>query len=244
MTRSLPDRPVPRRGAYGIDAPYLLLLPIAWMLICLVQGVVTGRVGPFVGAALVGLCGAFGLHASRRGKFVVWSEVLDTLSLRGDERVLDVGCGRGAVLLMAARRLTTGRAVGVDLWRRWDQSGNAAEVTARNAVAEGVGDKVTLETGDMTALPFAPGAFDLIVSSLAIHNVSGRASRDRAIDQIVAVLKPGGRVAIADLRATGQYRDRLLALGMRDVAVRNLGWRMWWSGPWMPTRLVTATKPT
>ena len=42
----------------------------------------------------------------------VWAELLDTLNLRGDERILDLGCGRGAVLLMAAQHLTTGRAVG------------------------------------------------------------------------------------------------------------------------------------
>jgi arsenite methyltransferase len=37
--------------------------------------------------------------------------------------------------------------------------------------------------------------------------------------------------------------ERLAALGMLDVERRRLGWRMWWGGPWAPTRLVTATKP-
>ena len=59
----------------------------------------------------------FYLHGTLRGKFVVWAELLEQLNLRGDERILDMGCGRGAVLLMAAQHLTTGRAVGVDLWR-------------------------------------------------------------------------------------------------------------------------------
>src|SRR5438270_621724 len=54
-------------------------------------------------------------------KFAVWAELLDRLDLRGDERLLDVGCGRGAVLLMAARRLPRGRAVGVDVWSARDQ---------------------------------------------------------------------------------------------------------------------------
>jgi hypothetical protein len=31
--------------------------------------------------------------------------------------------------------------------------------------------------------------------------------------------------------------------GLSSITRRNLGWRMWWSGPWMPTRLVAATKP-
>ena len=144
---------------------------------------------------------------------------------------------------MAAQHLTTGRAVGVDLWKSKDQSGNAAEATRRNAVAEGVADRVELHTADMTALPFEDNRFDLVVSSVAIHNIKGRAGRDRAIEEAVRVLRPGGRLLIADIWATGRYRARLAELGMIDVARRGLGWRMWWSGPWLPTRLVTATKP-
>jgi hypothetical protein len=55
--------------------------------------------------------------------------------------------------------------------------------------------------------------------------------------------QPISRLLIAELFATGQYRTRLAQLGMTNVAHRGLGWRMWWSGPWLPTRLVTATKP-
>jgi tRNA1(Val) A37 N6-methylase TrmN6 len=82
----------------------------------------------------------------------VWAELLDELQLQGDERILDLGCGRGAVLLLAAQHLTTGQAIGVDLWRRSDQSGNSAEATRRNALAEGVAERVELHTADMTLL--------------------------------------------------------------------------------------------
>lgn len=98
--------------------------------------------------------------------------VLGQLNLRGDERILDLGCGRGAVLLLAAQHLTTGLAVGVDLWRRLDQSGNSLEATLRNALAEGVEDRVELHTADMMALPFADESFDLVVSNFAINNIS------------------------------------------------------------------------
>jgi ubiquinone/menaquinone biosynthesis C-methylase UbiE len=210
----------------------------------ILQGVLSGTTWPFVAAGIVVACMGCGLHASLRGKFAVWSELLDGLALRGDEQVLDLGCGRGAVLLMAAQRLTTGRAVGVDLWSKGDQSGNAAEATRRNAVAEGVVDRVELHTADMTALPFEDRRFDLVLSSIAVHNVKGRAGRDRTIGEAVRVLRPGGRLMIADIFATGRYCDCLAGLGMTDVACRGLGWRLWWSGPWLPTRLVTATKPS
>ncbi|MEO5799797.1 MAG: class I SAM-dependent methyltransferase, partial [Gemmatimonadales bacterium] len=124
-----------------------------------------------------------------------------------------------------------------------DQSGNSPDATQRNAVAEGVADRVELHTGDMTALPFEDNSFDLVVSSLAIHNIGERAGREKAIDEAVRVLRPGGRLMIADIRATGQYQARLAAIGMGDVARRGLGWRFWWSGPWAVTGIVTATKP-
>jgi arsenite methyltransferase len=232
-----------RKGSYGLDAPYLLVLPAIFVVFNIVNGVLSRSIVPFIVTIAMLACAGTGWYASRRGKFVVWAKLLDELALRGDERLLDLGCGRGAVLLMAAERLTTGRAVGVDLWRTRDQSGNAAEATERNARAEGVADRVELHTADMTALPFDADSFDVIVSNIAIHNIKRAADRDTAIDEAVRVLRPGGRLMIADIFSAKQYRQRLTARGLTDVALRNLGWRMWWSGPWMPTRLVTATKP-
>jgi len=232
-----------RRGSYGIDAPRLLPVLAALLIANLADGVISGAPWPFVGAAVILGCASLGLYASRRGKFLVWAELLDQLDLRGDEQILDIGCGRGAVLIMAAQHLTTGRAVGVDLWKRGDQSGNAPEATERNAIAEGVADRVELRTASMTALPFENGNFDLVLSSIVIHNVD-HAGRDHAMQEAVRVLRPGGRLMIADLLATRQYRRCLQELGMVNVRRSRLGWRMWWTGPWLPTHLVTATKPT
>lgn len=129
-----PTRLDRRKGSYGIDAPVL-----AAMFIANVVNAVDSESGwPLLGAPAVLACAGCGLYTSRRGKFLVWSDLLDRMQLRGNEWFLDLGCGRGAVLLLAARHLTTGRAAGVDLWRRRDQSGNGSEVTQRNAAAEGV----------------------------------------------------------------------------------------------------------
>jgi SAM-dependent methyltransferase len=95
----------------------------------------------------------------------------------------------------------------------------------------------------MTVLPFANDSFDVVLSSIAIHNIKGRVGKDKAVEEAVRVLRPGGRLMIADIGATRQYCEHLKRLGMAGAARRGLGWRMWWGGPWMPTHLVNATKP-
>lgn len=185
---------------------------------------------------------AFYLHTTLRGKFATWHDLLGAQSWRGDEHVLDLGCGRGAVLLMVAGHLPRGRATGIDIWSSKDQSGNGIEVTTRNAASEGVADRVDLKTGDMRALPFADASFDLVVSNVAIHNISARVGRDRAIEEAWRVLRPGGKLLIADIGKTLYYQQCLAAHGISSQR-HSLGWRMWWGGPWMPTVLLTASKP-
>ena len=234
---------------YGYDAPYALVIFAMIGVAATLGAIVEFRDGNGQGTALMSFYAVFFLanalsfyYATRRGKFIVWNGILDGLHVRGDERVLDMGCGRGAVLIAVAKRLTTGRATGIDLWSTRDQSGNASDVTRRNATVEGVADRIAIETGDMRSLPFADGSFDLVVSSLAIHNISGNAERAKAVTEAWRVLKPGGRLAIADIRATALYAGTLDALGATTTR-RRLGWRFWYGNPIAATSLVTASKP-
>ncbi len=172
----------------------------------------------------------------------MWALLLAGIGLRGDERVLDLGCGRGAVLLTAAKLVPHGSAVGVDIWRA-DQTGNSMQATWANADAEGVADRVELHTADMTDLGFPDDSFDLVVSNLAIHNLPDNDARRSAIDEAVRVLRPGGHVVVADLGFTRLYADRFRQCGMANVKRQDLGWRAWWGLPFFRTHAVTATKP-
>src|SRR5579875_1360418 len=167
-----------RRGDYGFDAPLQGLVPtgVGGLLLAGLAAI-QKRSGHHRAAAAELLSSlvlllTFGIywHTTRRGKFAVWADLLEGLQLRGNEQVLDVGCGRGAVLAMVAKLLPNGHAVGLDLWTA-DQSGNNPEATLQNLTAEGVSGRCELRTGDMLAMPFPDATFDLVVSSMAIHNL-------------------------------------------------------------------------
>jgi arsenite methyltransferase len=117
-------------------------------------------------------------------------------------------------------------------------------VTRQNAALEGVAERVELHTADMRQLPFDDGSFDVVVSSLAIHNVSGAGERARALREAARVLKKGGKLAIADIRHTRVYAGELEDCGLKITERRSLGFRFWYGcGPWVATRLVAAVKP-
>jgi arsenite methyltransferase len=231
------------RASYGIDAPYVPSILATVGVALIVAGVLVphnawlwGVGGFFIAQSLVYL------HTTLRGKFRAWDRLLDELHLAGDEQLLDIGCGRGAVLLAAARRLPRGRAIGVDLWRSADQSGNDQSVTARNARREALSDRVELHTADMLSLPFDDATFDLVVSSLAIHNLP-MPERLTALDEAMRVLRPDGRLVIADIRTVKRYAQHLRDQHAIDVTVRGLGPGFWFAGPWQATAAVSATKP-
>ena len=229
------------QGSYGIDAPYAPALMLLGAVVCVGLIVFAHLRQLWLTVAILLVLAGVYLHTTWRGKFLVWRALLDGIAWSGAERVLDPGCGRGMVLLMAARHVPHGRAVGVDIWSGKDQSGNAMAVTHDNAVREGVAERVELHTADMRALPFDSGSFDVVVSNVAIHNIGTRSGREQAIDEAWRVLRPGGRLLVADISRSGEYRQRLVALGA-NVVRRNLGWRMWWGGPWVPTMLIDARK--
>jgi SAM-dependent methyltransferase len=237
-----------RRGSYGFDAPWALaglffgaVVQLALVAVSFAFDVPAAGIAFLLGALYTLASAGSYLYTTRRGKFVVWGEELGRIE--GDEQVLDLGCGRGMVLLLAAQRLRGGRATGIDLWSGKDQSGNAESVTRANAEAEGVSDRVELVTGDMRELPFEDGRFDVIVSSLAIHNIPTAEGRDQAVKEAHRVLRPGGLMLIADFQHTSRYEDVLRELGLVDVRRRDLGWRFWYGGPWFKSEMLEARKP-
>lgn len=240
-----------RRGEYGFDEPVWPLLFGLLSVIFLILGFLSFWVFGipvlgvicFVCASLFLFTAASYVYTTRRGKFQVWADILLQLGLRGDEHIIDLGCGRGAVLLMVASLLPRGKATGIDVWKANEQSGNALSVTQQNAEREEVAGNVVLHTADMQQLPFSDGSFDLVVSSLAIHNIRNPEGRKQALSEAARMLKPGGRLVIADFFSR-RYEEYLREQGMTDVTHRSVDWRFWYGGPWAVPKLVSARKPS
>jgi SAM-dependent methyltransferase len=214
---------------YGIDAP-----PVIGVLLLLSAGAFTAGAVLYVlgvahplGIPLFEIALVFGANClanvlamvwySKAGKLRQRDRLLDLLPWRGDETVLDVGCGRGLMLIGAARRLTTGRAIGVDIWQSADLSGNRPEATLENARRAGVKERVEVKDGDARRLPFPDATFNVVVSSLALHNIPTRPDREQAVREIARVLKPGGHVALLDIQHTADYARVLQQSGLSDV---------------------------
>jgi SAM-dependent methyltransferase len=230
---------------YGIDAPPAVAFLFVASLFCFAMAVFGTSLASRLSARWALVPGVILLaeavlmiRSSRSGKLRMRDRVLDAIPWRGDEAVLDVGCGRGLMLIGAAKRLPKGMAHGVDVWKWVDQSGNARAATARNARAEGVSEHVSIHDADARELPFPDRSFDVIVSSFALHNIHPRQQRARALQEIVRVLRPGGRIAIVDIRSTRQYARIFAASGLRSVSRSGLGFQTF-----PPFRVVTATKP-
>jgi len=142
-----------------------------------------------------------GLFALRKWKYAsrIRNEIFDSLVLRGDEKVLDVGCGSGLLLNGAAMRLTSGKATGIDIWSPHSGGGNL-DLLWKNAKAEGVADKIEFKEADARKMPFEDATFDVVLSSGALHHISHNFDdHEQAVREMTRVLKPGGKIVLWDI---------------------------------------------
>lgn len=162
-----------------------------------VWAVLSFVVGLLLLVPLIGL--ARFVRWKRRISFSQRNRMLDSIKWRGDEHLLDVGCGNGLILNGAAQRLPAGRAVGIDLWVEHGGGGDYA-LLQKNAHLEKVADRIEFKQADARHLPFNDASFDAVMSSGAIHHmIHSREDFEAVLSEMMRVLKPGGAIVISDI---------------------------------------------
>ncbi len=112
------------------------------------------------------------------------------------EDVLDVGSGGGIDSILAARRVgPQGSVIGLDILEEMCERGR------RHATEAGVDGWTQFRRGEMEDIPLPDGSIDVVISN-GVMNLSARKSR--ALAEIYRVLRPGGRVSMADLTVEGE----------------------------------------
>ena len=209
---------------YGLDAPAICYgmfsIGVAGILVAILSSVFSD--GPLLLgleiiasiAIVYGLgMGSYMVWSSRVGKLrtceILMNRIDQVRQWKGDENVLDVGCGRGLLLIGAAKRLTSGKAFGIDIWKREDHSDNTPEGPIENATMAGLADRVEIKTGDARQIPFADASFDVVVSHWVIHNMEEQHDRSTALREIWRVLKPNGVLALADIAFVETYAKEI-----------------------------------
>ena len=210
---------------YGIDAPHVIrnlfifsaigfLLPVFFPIIKL--GPVNFAASGFIGMGVAcGLMAVWMLVYSVYGKLKHRDRILNMINWKGNEMVLDVGTGRGLLAIGAAKRLTTGKSTGIDIWNAEDLTKNKMENTINNAVLEGVKDKVEIKNDNAISMSFADNSFDVVISNLCLHNIYNVEDRKKACNEICRVLKKGGTAIISDFRHIKEYKNNFVQSGLQ-----------------------------
>jgi ubiquinone/menaquinone biosynthesis C-methylase UbiE len=131
------------------------------------------------------------------------------------EQVLDVGCGTGTLAMEVQRRVgSAGRVAGIDPGT--EQIARARSKAARRHAP------VEFQIGVIEQLPFPDQTFDVVLSTLMMHHLPAGLKR-QGLAEIARVLKPGGRLVIADFKRTQERQGRAARFhaggsGMQELA--------------------------
>jgi ubiquinone/menaquinone biosynthesis C-methylase UbiE len=130
------------------------------------------------------------------------------LAARPHESILDLGCGTGTLALSIARDCAEAQVWGLDA-----DSAALAIATAKQA-REGL--RVHWRKGLAQAVPFPDDAFDAVASSLFFHHLR-RDDKLAVLREVVRILRPGGRVVVADWGRPASTTSRMLFLAVQAL---------------------------
>ena len=134
-------------------------------------------------------------------------------------KVLDVGCGSGALAIAVGKRNPKAEIIGIDRWGKEYASFSKA-LCESNAQAEGV-SRIAFQQGDATHLDFPDETFDAVVSNYVYHNIPG--DRQKYLLETLRTLKKGGTFALHDIFSKSKYGDmQTFVKKLRDMGYQRV----------------------
>lgn len=215
----------PNYGGAGWHVIINLVSGVLFLLIAVVGALVTNRV--LLLLLLPSLCFLFGGVRWMRGgvleeRLRIRDALMEFVQPKDGDKVLDVGTGGGLLAIGFAKAIRNGEAIGIDIWMKLG-GGTALEKAKRNAEFEGVADKVKFEVGDARSIPFPNDRFDIVVESFAVHII--REERERALQEMDRVLRPGGKFAMIEPKRAGWSGwevDARLKVKLEQIGLENV----------------------
>lgn len=213
-----------RLGTHGEDYGSWMSNPVFYMIGGLLAVTVLLSTLFFAVFHLTGLSVVFGVAAAALLALLCWitwirrqyafggggmmervhQTVLSHLDFDGTGRLLEVGCGSGALSIRAALSWPEAQVVGMDYWGAVYNYSKA--LCERNASSEGVAARCLFQRGDATKLDFPDESFDAVISNYVYHNITGADKRELLLETL-RVLKKGGVFALNDDMKPRMYGD-------------------------------------
>lgn len=191
---STPSQPMMEKSNYGVDAPKvirnLLVIGVALFLIAFflpenafppLSAIL--KSSAFFPAICLIIAGLLMIAYGKFGKLKQRDRIIGLHQWKGDEMVLDVGTGLGLLLVGVAKKLTTGKAYGIDVFNRYDLSGNTLSGLQENLRTENVTERTVIVKQSILETSFNDQTFDVVVSNLCLHNIYDAVSRKRRAEK-------------------------------------------------------------
>ena len=162
---------------------------------------------------------AFSYNGKRQMSRQIIQGVASYVTVPDGGKILDVGCGSGALAIAVAKRNPNAEIIGIDRWGKEYASYNR-QLCERNARAEKV-NNTRFQQGNAVKLDFADETFDAVTSNYVYHNIPG--DRQAYLLETLRVLNNGGAFALHDIFSKSKYGDmqafvkKLKAMGYEEV---------------------------
>lgn len=188
--------------AYCFVAAAVLIIAAAVTWMKLGNAVLTGILGVLGVISLVYAVYMLACHelfAFGKGNMMakVHENLVKNLDWNGEGKLLDIGCGAGALTIRCAKRFPNAELTGIDFWgKEWNY---AKEQCETNAQIEGVSGRTAFQKGDAAHLDFPTESFDAVVSNFVFHEVKSAKDKRDVVREALRVVKKGGCFSFQDM---------------------------------------------